>query len=131
VKAPDSIDAYIEALPAEVQTRLRQIRKEIKKIAPRAEEAISYGIPAFNLNGTYLIYMAGYKKHVSIYPAPRGVQEFRKELSKYKGGKGTVQFPLDEPLPMDLIRRIVKYRLSVNKERAQKMRATKVTRSRK
>ncbi len=106
-----NIDEYVAGFPAETQKALKQIRTTIKKAAPGAEEIISYAIPAFKLNGSYLIYFAGFKNHVSIYPAPRGIEAFKKILSKYKGGKGTVQFPLDEPIPLDLITRIVKFKI--------------------
>ena len=104
------IDDYIAGFDTDVQAILEKIRRNIRKAAPRAEEVISYGIPAFRLDGHYLIYFAAFKKHVSIYPAPRAVDEFKKELSAYGGGKGTVQFPLDKPIPHDLIRRVVKFR---------------------
>jgi len=108
-----TIDKYISTFPKDVQKKLESIRQTIKKSAPGAEETISYQIPAFKLNGP-LIYFAGFKNHVSIYPAPRGDAEFKKELSEYKGGKGTVQFPLDKPIPLSLIGRIVKYRIKEN-----------------
>lgn len=114
MKKPKNIDEYIFSFPPATQKVLEQIRTTIKKIAPKAEEAISYGIPVFNLNGTYLIYFAGYKNHVSIYPAPRGKDEFKEILSAYKGGKGTVQFPLDKPIPFNLITKIVKFRMKEN-----------------
>jgi uncharacterized protein YdhG (YjbR/CyaY superfamily) len=115
---PKNIDDYIAWFPPETQKVLNQIRATIKKTAPKAEEVISYGIPCFNLNGTYLIYFAGYKNHVSIYPAPRGKDEFNQILSAYKGGKGTVQFPLDKPIPHSLITRIVKFRIKENSSKA-------------
>lgn len=121
MKKPKNTDEYISSFPPATQKILQQIRAKIKKIAPKAEEAISYGIPVFNLNGTYLIYFAGYKNHVSIYPAPRGRDEFTAILSAYKGGKGTVQFPLDKPIPFNLITRIVKFRM---KENSSKMDAS-------
>lgn len=115
VKA-DTIDEYIAAFPTETQQVLRQIRATIRKAAPRVEETISYGMPCFNLEGRYLIYFAGYKKHVSIYPAPRGDKAFTEDLAQYKGGKGTVQFPLDKPIPYDLITRIVNFRVRQRQE---------------
>ena len=108
-----TIDKYISTFPKDVQKKLESIRQTIKKSAPGAEETISYQTPAFKLNG-HLVYFAAFKNHVSIYPAPRGDAEFKKELSEYKGGKGTVQFPLDKPIPLSLIRRIVKYRIKEN-----------------
>jgi len=110
-----NIDEYIATFPDDVQKILQKMRSTIKKAAPKAEEGISYQIPTFKLNG-YLIYFAGYAKHVSVYPAPRGEQEFKKELAAYKGGKGTVQFPLDKPIPYELIGRIVKFRAKKNLE---------------
>jgi uncharacterized protein YdhG (YjbR/CyaY superfamily) len=109
--APRDIDEYIAGFPAAVQETLEKIRMTIRKAAPGAEETISYKIPTFNLNGGYLIYFAAYKKHIGLYPAPRGSKEFREELSGYEGGKGTVRFPFDKPIPYDLIRRIVKFRV--------------------
>jgi uncharacterized protein YdhG (YjbR/CyaY superfamily) len=88
----------------------------IKKAAPGAEETISYQIPTFRLNGN-LVYFAAYKKHISLYPAPRGVEKFKEELSRYEGGKGTARFPLDKPIPFGLISRIVKFRLKSRKPR--------------
>ncbi|MDQ4140110.1 MAG: DUF1801 domain-containing protein, partial [Bacteroidota bacterium] len=82
----------------------------IKQAAPEAEETISYAIPTFTLKGTYLIYFAGFKNHTGIYPAPRENSAFKDELASYKGGKGTIQFPLNKPLPLDLITRIVQFR---------------------
>ncbi|HKY30517.1 MAG TPA: DUF1801 domain-containing protein [Pyrinomonadaceae bacterium] len=112
--AAKDVDEYIAGFPNDVQKILKKIRTTIRKAAPKAGEKISYGIPTFTLNDRYLIYFAGFKNHVSIYPAPRGSAEFKQELSKYKGGKGTVQFPLDKPIPFDLITRIVKFRIKEN-----------------
>ena len=112
------IDGYIAGFPAEVQKTLQKIRQTIRKAAPGAEETISYQMPAFKLHGM-LIFFAGYENHISLYPAPRGATEFEKELSSYKGGKGTVQFPLDELIPYDLITRIVKFRAAQNVEAAK------------
>lgn len=109
-----TIDEYINTFPKNVGDVLEQMRKIIKEIVPGAVEGISYQIPVFKLNGKYFVYIAGFKNHVSLYPAPRGYKEFEGELSKYKGGKGTVQFELDKPLPLDLIKRIVKFRLKEN-----------------
>lgn len=109
-KAPQSIDEYIAAFPADVQKILERIRATIRKAAPAAKEAIKYRIPTFTLNGN-LIHFAAFKNHIGLYPAPRGAEQFKKELSSYEGGKGTVKFPLDKPIPYDLITRIVKYRV--------------------
>lgn len=127
MKKPKNTDEYISSFPQATQKILQQIRATIKKTAPKAEEAISYGIPVFNLNGTYLIYFAGFKNHVSIYPAPRGKDEFKKILSAYKGGKGTVQFPLDKPIPFNLITKIVKFRMKENSSKKVAPEKTKKT----
>jgi len=109
---PKNIDEYIAAFPPDVQEILQQIRTTIAKTVPDATEAISYQIPCFKLGGKNLVHFAAFKNHVSVYPAPRGVKEFKAELAAYMGGKGTVQFPLDRPLPTDLIVRIVNYRVN-------------------
>lgn len=111
------INEYIAGFPENVREILEAIRATIKKVAPGAEETISYAIPAFKLKGRILIYFAGFKNHVSLYPAPRAHEVFEKELSGYKGGKGTVQFPLNEPIPFPLITKIVKFRVKENLEK--------------
>ena len=108
-KAPETVDEYIGGFPAETQKILKKIRSTIREAAPKAEERISYGIAGYFENGI-LIYFAGFKNHVSVYPAPRSEPEFEKELATFKGSKGTVQFPLDAPVDYDLIKRIVKFR---------------------
>src|SRR5262245_26385019 len=118
--APKTIDQYIAGFPGEVQEILEKIRMTIRKAAPKAEEKISYQMPSFTLNGSYLIYFAAYKKHIGLYPAPRGDEKFKKELSAYEGGKGTVRFPLDQPIPYGLITRIVKFRASENSTSAKR-----------
>ena len=110
------INEYIAAFPADVQKTLQKIRATIQKAALDATEAISYQIPTFKLSGKNFIHFAAFKKHIGLYPAPRGVDEFEPELSSYEGGKGTVQFPLDKPIPYELITRIVKYRVEKNLE---------------
>jgi uncharacterized protein YdhG (YjbR/CyaY superfamily) len=107
--APKTVDEYIGGFPSETQKILKKVRSTIKKAAPKAEERISYGIAGYFENGI-LIYFAGFKNHVSVYPAPRGEPEFKKELAAFKGGKGTIQFPVDKPIDYDLISRIVKFR---------------------
>lgn len=107
---PDTIDEYIAGFPEDVQVMLQQIRITIQKAAPQAVEAISYAMPTFKLQGN-LIHFAGYKNHIGLYPAPQGVEAFKEELSVYKGAKGSVQFPLDQPMPLDLIARIVQFRV--------------------
>ena len=108
--APD-IDAYIAGFPPETQARLEEIRALVRSIAPEATETISYAIPTFDLNGKHLVHFAGFPHHVGLYPTPVGMETFKEDLSHYKTGKGSVQFPLDQPLPTDLIRRIVEFRL--------------------
>ena len=105
-KKPTNIDAYITGFPPETQLVLEQIRATIRKAAPKAEETISYAIPCFKLNGTYLIYFAGYKKHVSIYPLPKGDAALIRAIAPYKAGKGTLQFPLGGKLPLALITKV-------------------------
>lgn len=116
---PKNIDEYIAGFPDDVQKILERIRMTISKAAPGAEETISYQIPTFTLEGDYLVYFAAYKKHIGLYPAPRGIEKFKKELSVYEGGKGTVRFPLDKPIPFDLISKIVKFRVKESLERAR------------
>lgn len=113
---PANIDEYISAFPEEVRGLLQQIRSVIRKAAPGAEEAIRYAMPTFILNGN-LVHFAGFKHHIGFYPAPTGVEAFKTELSRYKTGKGSVQFPLDRPLPLELISRIVEYRVKHNSEK--------------
>ncbi len=113
-----TVDEYLATFPPETKTLLKKIRATIKAAAPQAEEMISYGIAGYKYHGI-LIYFAGFTNHVSMYPAPRGTEIFKKELSRYIGGKGTVQFPLDKPLPLKLITRIVKFRATINVEKAK------------
>lgn len=114
----NNIDEYIARYPADIQKLLQEVRKTIQAAAPQAEEAMAYGIPTFKLNGN-LVHFGGFKQHIGFYPAPQGLEAFRKELSKYKGSKGAVQFPLDQPMPLALITRIVKYRVKQNQEKAK------------
>ncbi len=109
-----SIDEYIGRFPIATQNLLQQVRQTIKSAAPDATEAISYQMPTFKLNGN-LVHFAGYKNHIGFYPAPVAIKEFQQELSVYKNAKGSVQFPLDRPLPLDLIRRMVIFRVEKNK----------------
>ncbi len=111
-----TIDDYIKSFPVDVQKKLESIRRLVKKLAPEAQEKISYQIPTFYLNGN-LVHFAAFKNHIGFYPTPRGVSAFQKELSRYKNGKGSVQFPMDEPLPLDLIKRIVQFRLEKNRKK--------------
>ncbi len=109
-----NIDEYIATFPVDVQKIMEQIRVTIRKKAPGAIESISYGMPAFKTHGKPLVYFAGYKSHIGFYATPTGHSEFVEELSKYKKGKGSVQFPIDKPIPFDLIARIVEFRLKEN-----------------
>lgn len=113
MKKPSTIDAYIRDFPEDVQKRLQQIRETIQKLAPEATEVISYGIPTFKLNG-YLVYFGAFKKHIGLYPFPSGIKKFQELSSEYSTAKGTIQFPHDKPLPMDLIKKVVKYRIEEN-----------------
>ncbi len=112
------IDGYIARFPRDVQERLKRIRATIRAAAPKLEEAIKYHIPTFVGNGN-VVFFAGFKNHISIYPAPRGNRAFEQELSRYQGGTGTVRLPLDEPLPLDLIRRITLFRLEEDRQQAK------------
>jgi uncharacterized protein YdhG (YjbR/CyaY superfamily) len=112
----ENIDAYIAGFPEEMQTLLQQVRATVHKAAPKAEEAIKYGIPTFVLNGN-LVHFGGFKNHVGFYPAPTGIKAFQKELSVYKQGKGSIQFPSDKAMPLALITKIVKYRVQQNLEK--------------
>ncbi|MCR6640164.1 MAG: DUF1801 domain-containing protein [Sporocytophaga sp.] len=112
-----TVDEYISTFPQEVRQILEKLRQTIIKAAPKAEEVISYNMPAFKLNGM-LVYYAGYKKHIGFYPTNSGITEFADELTEYKTSKGAVQFPLDKPLPIGLITKIVKFRIMENNEKA-------------
>ena len=111
---PTNVDEYINSFPKSAQTLLKQVRKAIKENAPGAEELIGYGMPAYKLNKKPLVYFAGYANHIGFYATPNGHEKFAKELSKYKQGKGSVQFPIDQPMPIDLIIKIVKFRVTEN-----------------
>ncbi len=108
-----SMDEYIESFPQNIQDILNELREAIKEAAPEAKEKISYQMPTFYLNGN-LVHFAAYSKHIGFYPAPSGIEAFKEQLSKYKGAKGSVQFPFDEPLPLELIKLIVKFRVNEN-----------------
>ena len=110
---PANIDAYIANFPEDVQKKLNQIRSTIRKAIPKAEEAIKYGIPTYVLNGN-VVHFGGYKNHIGFYPAPGGIEAFKKELSAYEESKGTIKFPRDKPLPTALIAKISKYRAMQN-----------------
>ncbi len=113
-----SIDEYIATFPEEIQKTLQELRATIKASAPDAEEKISYQMPTFALKGN-LVHFAAYKKHIGFYPTASGVQAFRQELSVYEGAKGTVRFPIDQPLPLELISRIVRFRVAENLKNAE------------
>ena len=105
-----TIDEYISLFPDDVQKILQEMRLTIRKSAPKAEEAISYQIPTFKLNGN-LVHFAAFKSHIGFYPTSSGITAFQKELSQFKSSKGAVQFPINKPIPFDLVRKIVKYRV--------------------
>jgi uncharacterized protein YdhG (YjbR/CyaY superfamily) len=125
---PKNIDEYIAGFPANVQRILQEIRSIIRTAAPNAEEAIKYRMPTFVLNGN-LVHFAAFEKHIGFYPTPSGIEEFKDELSAYQNAKGSVQFPLDKPVPFSLIRKIVKFRVKETREkRAAKARRTRAIR---
>jgi len=121
---PKDIDEYIAAFPNDVQNILQKIRMTIGNAAPDAEETIKYQMPTFTLKGN-LVHFAAFKKHIGFYPVPTGIEKFKKELSVYEGGKGSVQFPLDKPIPFNLISKIVKFRVKENLEKAAARRKRK------
>jgi uncharacterized protein YdhG (YjbR/CyaY superfamily) len=110
---PQTIDEYIAGFPADVQEVLQKIRSTIHEAAPEATEKISYQMPTFYLKGN-LVHFAAFKEHIGFYPVPTGIEKFKKELSVYKQGKGSAQFPLDQPMPYELITKIVKFRVKEN-----------------
>lgn len=114
----NSVDEYIVQFPQEVQGILQKIRNVIKETAPESTEKISYQMPAFTLNGN-LVYFAGYKNHIGFYPTASGIAAFEQKLSQYKRGKGAVQFPLNQPIPYDLIKEIVTFKVEENKYKAE------------
>lgn len=123
----NSIDEYIATFPTEIQKILQEIRAVVKAAAPNAEEKISYQMPTFYLKGN-LVHFAAFKSHIGFYPTPSGIEAFTQELSRYKGAKGSVQFPINEPMPLDLIAQIVKYRVTENlKNAAAKLRQKKTS----
>jgi uncharacterized protein YdhG (YjbR/CyaY superfamily) len=109
-----TVDEYIKSFPENVQVLLKQIRATVKENAPEAEESIAYQMPAYKTDGKPLVYFAAFKNHIGLYATPTGHAQFEKELSKYKQGKGSVRFPLDKPVPFDLIARIVRFRVEEN-----------------
>jgi len=111
-----NVDEYISTFPKETAKLLQQVRSTVSKAAPKAEETISYGMPAFRYKGKIIVYFAAYKNHVGLYATPAAHTAFEKELSVYKQGKGSVQFPIDQPMPLDLIKRIVKFKVTQQDE---------------
>lgn len=114
----ESIDDYIAKFPAEIQEILSKIREVIKEAAPDAQEKISYQMPTFVLHGN-LVHFAAFKNHIGFYPTPNGIDAFKEELAGYKGAKGSIQFPIDQPMPYELISKIVKYRVAENIKKAE------------
>lgn len=119
-----TVDEYLSTFPSSTKKMLQQLRETIRKAAPQAEECISYNMPAYKQQGA-LVYFAGYKGHIGFYPVSSAIREFEKELSAYEGSKGTVRFPLDQPLPLKLITRMVKHRIQENKALAEAKAAKK------
>jgi uncharacterized protein YdhG (YjbR/CyaY superfamily) len=117
-----SIDAYIADFPQEVQDKLESMRRTIREAAPEAKEIISYQMPTFYLNGN-LVHFAAFKHHIGFYPAPSGIEAFQEELAAFKGAKGSVQFPFNDPLPLELVRRITAFRVEENLAKGKKKRS--------
>lgn len=118
MKKPNDIDDYISGFPSEIQKILQQLRTTIKKAAPQATETISYRMPAFKLKEV-LVFFAAHSQHIGFYPTPSGIEAFKKELSVYKGAKGSVQFPIDKPMPLELVAEIAKFRVAEILEKAK------------
>lgn len=110
---PETIDAFIASYPSQIQDILQEVRKTIQLAAPNAVECINYGIPTFKLNGN-LVHFSGFKNHIGFYPGASGITHFADQLSDYKSAKGSVQFPLNQPIPYDLIKTIVQFRVKEN-----------------
>jgi uncharacterized protein YdhG (YjbR/CyaY superfamily) len=123
-KTPETIDAYIAGFPPKIQERLQRLRQVISEAAPDAEEAIRYQMPTFRLAGKNLVHFAAFQHHIGFYPIPSGIKAFKKELSPYTQGKGSVQFPLDEPLPYELVKKIVRYRVKETMAASKKTRTS-------
>jgi uncharacterized protein YdhG (YjbR/CyaY superfamily) len=118
--APRTIDAYLKMFPGDVRAMLEAVRRRVKKVVPDAEEGISYQIPVMKLHGAYVLYFAGWKKHVSVYPIPKGDTAFREAIAPYVAGKGTVRFPIDRRIPLGVISKIVKCRVREIQEHTQR-----------
>jgi uncharacterized protein YdhG (YjbR/CyaY superfamily) len=125
MQKPSNTDEYIAAFPEKTKVMMEQLRDTIKKAAPKAEEVISYGMPAYKQNGM-LVYFAAFRNHIGFYPTASGIKEFKKELFMYKGAKGSVQFPLDKPLPLSVVKKIVKFRVAENQQKASIVKKVKV-----
>src|SRR4051812_1753369 len=128
-KVPNTIDEYMTGFPEDVQEKLEALRATIRKAAPDAEEIISYGMPTFYLKSN-LVHFAAFKNHIGFYPAPSGIEAFNEELSPYKTSKGAAQFPIDKPLPLSLVSKIVQYRVKQNLEKADVKARDKMAKSR-
>lgn len=115
MRKPENIEQYMTGFTGTVRDKLEELRRAVKKAAPQATEVISYGMPGFKINSV-LVYFAGWDKHIGFYPGAGGIAKFKDELSVYKGAKGSVQFPLDEPLPLELVNRIVQFRIQEDAE---------------
>ena len=115
---PNNIDEYIAAFPPDIQAILQRIRAIVHEAAPEAEEAIKYQMPTFVLQDKNLVHFAAFKNHIGFYPTPAGIEKFSQELSAYEGGKGSIRFPLNQPIPFELIQQIVTFRVSENQARA-------------
>jgi uncharacterized protein YdhG (YjbR/CyaY superfamily) len=118
-KQPKTIDDYIRNFPPETQAILQELRKAVRQAAPEAEETISYQMPAFRLNGI-LVYFAAAKKHIGFYPTGSAVDAFKGEIEQYRWSKGTIRFPMDQPLPLDLVKRIVEFRVKENLQKKRR-----------
>jgi uncharacterized protein YdhG (YjbR/CyaY superfamily) len=110
-KTFSTVNGYIRSFPSEVRKKLEQLQETIKETAPGAEETISYGIPTFDLHGRHLVHFAAFRHHIGFYPTPSAIEAFKDELSPYHLSRGTVQFPIDAPLPLDLVQRMVAFRV--------------------
>ena len=126
VASPNSIDAYIASFPEDVQVILEKIRRIVREAAPEAQEAIKYQIPIFVLNGN-LVHFAAFQKHIGFYPTPSGIEQFKDALSAYHSAKGSVQFPLDSPIPYTLIKKIVEFRVNENDTKSRATQRSKKT----
>jgi uncharacterized protein YdhG (YjbR/CyaY superfamily) len=118
MNTPNTVDDYISGFPGDIQRKLKQLRAAVKKAAPAAEEVISYGMPYYRLNGR-LLYFAAHKNHIGFYPLTTAIEKFKSSLADYKWAKGTIQFPLEKPLPLELISKMVKFRVNENLENAK------------